>query len=135
VLRLLISRAEVGRLVRHCRRAAPHEACGLLGGTRDGDEIRLRAFPAANARRSRVRFRLSRSEIARVRGDIADADLRYCGAFHSHPTAGPVPSALDARGAGRPGFIWLIYGVRQRRLRAYVWTGRRFRRLPLARTR
>ena len=133
--RLLISRREARSLARHCSQASPYEACGLLGGVRRGDAIRVRVFPGANAYASTERFRLTRTEIARLRADVAASGLRYCGAFHSHPTERPVPSALDARGAGPPGFIWLIYGVRHRRLRAYVWAGRRFRRMALVTTR
>ena len=130
--RLLISRAEARSLARHCSQASPFEACGLLGGVRRGEEIRVRAFPGRNAYASTDRFRLPRSEIERLATEIAAAGLRYCGAFHSHPTESPVPSALDARGAGPAGFVWLIYAVRHRRLQGYVWTGRRFRRLPLS---
>lgn len=132
---LAISRAGLRGLVSHCERAAPEEACGLLGGTDRGGLTVVTVYPAENLLHSRTGFRLSRAQVAAAEDAMRARGERLCGCFHSHPTAAARPSAHDRRHASRAGFWWVIYSLRSRSARAFLWDGRRFRASRLRLTR
>ena len=132
---LAISQAELRRLVALCERAAPEEACGLLGGVERAGRTALTVYPVENLLHSRTGFRISRRQVETTERAMRARGERLCGCYHSHPTAGPRPSARDKRHATRPDFWWLIYSPRARSLRAFFWDGRSFHQAPLRLTR
>jgi proteasome lid subunit RPN8/RPN11 len=132
---LAISRAALRELVSHCERAAPEEACGLLGGTERGGLNVVTVYPAENLLHSRTGFRIARAAVGAAEDAMRARGERLCGCFHSHPTAAARPSAYDKRHASRAGFWWVIYSLRTKTARAFLWDGRRFQAARLSLTR
>ncbi len=94
----------------------PREACGLLGGRREGDAVRLYVLPVRNAARSPNIFVMTAQRLSAARATLRRRRLVLCGCFHTHPTLGPEPSWLDRRSMERFALWWLVYSRRSRRL-------------------
>ncbi|USZ67263.1 M67 family metallopeptidase [Halorussus salilacus] len=97
-------------IVAHAREGAPEEVCGVLAGTRDGDDHRVEArLPAANAAESpRTRYEIDPREQLDLLERIEGSDREVVGFYHSHPR-GPVgPSETDAAQATWPGRSYAI---------------------------
>ncbi|HEX8199949.1 MAG TPA: M67 family metallopeptidase [Isosphaeraceae bacterium] len=89
---LLIPRAIHAAMVDHCRRDAPLECCGLLGGV----PPRVTSiFPLRNALASATRYTAdSRDLIAAVQA-LRAQEARILAIYHSHPRWAAVPSRTD----------------------------------------
>jgi proteasome lid subunit RPN8/RPN11 len=107
--RFVISRAELARLDRIAIQAFPREACGLIGGRRQGTSVRLYVVAVPNAARSRNGFRITSQGFAMARRRLRARGLPLYGCFHTHPTLGPKPSSLDRHSMSRFPLWWLIY--------------------------
>ena len=104
-------------IVAHARTCAPEEACGLIAGV--GNEIRM-VYPLTNARRSPVSFLIEPAEHFGALRHAERNGWELIGAFHSHPSTEAVPSAVDAREAGEPDWLYLVLGaVGEPRLRGW----------------
>jgi proteasome lid subunit RPN8/RPN11 len=97
--------------------AFPREACGLLGGRKQGTSMRLYVVPVPNVARSGNAFRITSHGLAMARRMLRRRRLLLCGCFHTHPTLGPKPSWLDRHSMVRFPVWWLIYSPMKRRLR------------------
>jgi proteasome lid subunit RPN8/RPN11 len=94
-------------IVAHARAEWPDECCGLLIGRPDAIE---RSHRARNERRSPTRYRVSPEDhFAAIRAARA-LDLDVVGAYHSHPSSHPIPSASDLAEAVPGEFLYLIAG-------------------------
>lgn len=92
-------------LLEHARRAAPIEACGLLGGDAGG----LRCYrPCRNARQSPVRYAIAPEEILEGVRMFAAQGVELLGIFHAHPLGEAYPSAVDIAEAAYPGLLQVI---------------------------
>ncbi len=104
---LSLSRDAWTTIVAHARRDAPLECCGLLVGA--GRDV-VRAVAAANLDGSRVRYTIDPHAYLRASREARAEHLDVIGAYHSHPTSPPRPSATDlAEGVDAP-FIYVIAG-------------------------
>jgi len=117
--RLLIDGGVLEAVFEACRRAAPAEACGLLGG-RDG--VARTHYPVANIAPCPAECfemdpqgQLEAFQAMRERGEELIA------IYHSHPSTGAAPSQADLRSAHYPEAYYLIVGLSRGRphLRAY----------------
>lgn len=92
----------------HARFAYPREACGLLASDSAG---RLRmAYCLTNSEQSTHRFTVAPDEHFGALRHAERNGWRITGAFHSHPTSAPSPSAADVAGALDPEWIHVIAG-------------------------
>lgn len=97
---LVIKRADMQRILEHCDREYPHEACGILGGHNDTVQV---VFPMTNARPSPHYYEMDTEEQFQVMKDIRQGGLEMVGIYHSH-TGGPAyPSSVDVEKAYWPG--------------------------------
>ncbi|MGH9261505.1 MAG: M67 family metallopeptidase, partial [Acidimicrobiales bacterium] len=114
----------VEALRRHGEADYPDEACGLIGGLRDGgarDAVVI--LPVANARRSRRRYLIAPRSFDRAQATLDRDGLEVVGVYHSHPDHPARPSAYDvanawpclsyvivsvARGAARDVRSWVL---------------------------
>lgn len=96
-------------LLAHALRAAPIEACGLVGG--DADELSVYA-PCENVEASAVRYAVSPVEILRTARMFESRGLALCAVFHSHPAGEAFPSAIDVAHAADPEMLHLIAAPR-----------------------
>jgi proteasome lid subunit RPN8/RPN11 len=88
----------------HARAEAPRECCGLLVGL--GDRID-HAVPTRNIAARPTRYEIDPTEHFPVIREARAAGLDVLGAYHSHPTGPPVPSATDLAEA-QTEFLYVI---------------------------
>lgn len=105
--RLILSAAVARQLMAHARRALPHEACGLLGGSvADGQATAF--HPARNEHASSLRYSVDPDDLVRIVLGIEAAGEDLVAVFHSHVGSAAVPSASDLREARYPDALHLI---------------------------
>ena len=109
---LRISREQFDEIIAHAREASPHECCGLIGGTNDGQaqsiyRTRNIATDPLVAYEAAPEDLFAAQRIMRQRGEELIA------IYHSHPrSSDPQPSATDVRLAYYPAAVYLIVGFR-----------------------
>jgi proteasome lid subunit RPN8/RPN11 len=100
----------------HGESAYPEEGAGLLLGTVEGADKRVRQLlPLANAREDAARhnrYLLTAQDYMRAEEEAIRLGLDVLGVFHSHPDHPNQPSAFDREWA-MPWFSYLITSVRQ----------------------
>ena len=105
---VVIPREAIATMIEHARACAPNEACGLvaeLGG------IVTKVYALSNMDAAPDRFTLDPAEHFAAVQDAEANGWAIAGAFHSHPSSAPIPSAADLEGGGDPGWVNLIVGV------------------------
>ncbi|MEI9995953.1 MAG: Mov34/MPN/PAD-1 family protein [Rhizomicrobium sp.] len=115
--------------VRAARAAWPNEICGLLVGRPRAAALSIRL--TAGSANTPLSFRIADGEIAQVERSLEGSGEIVRGCFHSHVFGRAMPSRRDAAGAVHRGELWLIYSLRERRLRLFEWTGSAFHRRHL----
>ena len=111
----------LGDMLQHAREDAPNECCGLLIGRRG---VVRRTVRARNLQASPTRYLIDPVDhFGAIRAARAQGQ-RVIGAYHSHPSATPLPSESDiAEATGGSEFLYVIVspGDRTRgdELRAY----------------
>jgi proteasome lid subunit RPN8/RPN11 len=100
-------------IARHGEADYPAEACGLIGGTIDGDhKIAVQLVPLANQRTdaARHRYLIDPASFRRAEEKLARDGLEVIGVYHSHPDHPPAPSRFDHEHAW-PWFSYVIVAV------------------------
>ena len=104
-------------MLAHARDEAPRECCGLLVGK--GESV-VRSVRARNLDSKAARYLIAPEDhfaairTARVEG------LEVVGAYHSHPSSGPVPSPTDVEEANSGSdFLYVIVSLVNDEVRAY----------------
>ena len=98
----------------------PHECCGFLVGTLDGENATVhRAIPAANTRTDspRNRFEIDPGELVKVDRAARANQLSVIGFYHSHPDAPATPSLYDREHAWA-GYCYVIISVQSGQAKA-----------------
>jgi [CysO sulfur-carrier protein]-S-L-cysteine hydrolase len=90
--KLILEQAHYLAMIRHARRCAPLEACGLLAGK--GEQV-LVTLGIPNAERSPVRFSMEPRAQWRAFQRFENAGLELLGIYHSHPNGPAFPSTTD----------------------------------------
>ncbi len=109
---LRLAPADLAAIRRHCRAAAPAEACGLLVGRGNGVLSVRRIVPAPNLLAATAgRFELDPAVRLAVEKACRDGPDRILGHWHSHPGGRPAPSATDLSMAWEPTLAWLILAI------------------------
>jgi proteasome lid subunit RPN8/RPN11 len=108
-MKLILPPALRARIENEARSAFPRECCGLIEGSRCGeDALATVLHPARNLAAGNDRFEIHPEDhfaalkAARARGQS------LIGCYHSHPKGPPRPSAHDRQGAQEEHFLWLI---------------------------
>jgi [CysO sulfur-carrier protein]-S-L-cysteine hydrolase len=97
---LVIKHADMQRILEHCDREYPNEACGILGGRAGKVE---KVFSMTNKRPSPHYYEMDTEQQFQVMKNIRLAGLEMVGIYHSH-TGGPAyPSSVDVERAYWPG--------------------------------
>lgn len=99
----------------HGERDYPHECCGLLLGSFDGDQLKVAAeiYPISNAREEeakRNRFLIRPEELMRGERYAREKQLEVVGFYHSHPDHPAVPSQYDLEHAW-PSYSYIVVAV------------------------
>jgi proteasome lid subunit RPN8/RPN11 len=105
-----IQQAHIDEILDHAREAAPHECCGLIGGT----EARTQTvYPMRNdAADPLVTYEASPEDLFAAQRSMRAHGEQLLAIYHSHPrSADPQPSATDVRLAYYPSAVYLIVGL------------------------
>lgn len=126
VIRLLPAvRRTIDKAVRD---AWPHEACGLLIGRHENDDVVVtRAVVSPNLAGSGTdRFEIDPALQLHYQRGLRGTDEAVIGHFHSHPNGRETPSEIDRTAPGDDALIWVIAAAADgglARLRAFIRHG------------
>jgi proteasome lid subunit RPN8/RPN11 len=114
---LLISSHVIAEMLAHARAEAPRECCGLLIGK--GESV-VRSMRANNLEANATRYLIDPEDhFAAIRSARAE-ELEVIGAYHSHPSSAPIPSATDiAEANSGSDFLYVIVSLVGAEVRAY----------------
>jgi proteasome lid subunit RPN8/RPN11 len=91
-------------------RRAPEEACGLLAGQRQGNQLRARRlFITTNLLHSATRYRIDPYDQLAAFNQMEAEEMELVGIYHSHPTGPEEPSPVDVAEAYYPEVVYLIW--------------------------
>lgn len=96
MIRLL--KTDYEKIVAHAEKELPNEACGLIGGTINGDSKKIKkVYLLTNIDHSNEHFSLDPKEQLAAIKDMRQNGLVPLGNWHSHPESPPRPSDEDKR--------------------------------------
>lgn len=85
-------------ILAHCRACLPNEACGLLGGIRNGSDKKIKkVYLLTNTDKSDKHFSMDVKEQLATVKDMRTNGFELLGSFHSHPKSSSWPSEEDIR--------------------------------------
>lgn len=113
VMVLKISRTEYDRIRRHGEETYPHECCGVLLGTIDGDARTVIATARCeNTQAASDWFNIDPRQIVRIQREASAVGQDIVGFYHSHPDDAARWSASDFREAHWLSCSYVITSVR-----------------------
>jgi proteasome lid subunit RPN8/RPN11 len=96
----------IAEMLAHARDEAPNECCGLLIGRRGAVESAVRA---RNLEAGPTRYLVDPQDHFAAMKNARARRLLVIGAYHSHPSGAPTPSASDiAEASGGSDFLYVI---------------------------
>lgn len=108
---LKLHASHFSEIIAHAGEAAPHECCGLIGGTGDGFSqtvYRLRNL----AGNSQVTYEAAPEDLFAAQRAMRERGEQLLAIYHSHPrSADPTPSETDVRLAYYPSAVYFIVGL------------------------
>lgn len=95
---ITLTKQDYEKMLAHCRAGLPNEACGLIGGVREGDVKEIKeVYLLTNIDESNEHFSMDpREQLAAVK-DMRAKGYVLLGNFHSHPESPSRPSEEDKR--------------------------------------
>jgi len=116
-LMLSIQRDCYAAMLAHARRCAPHECCGILGGT-DSTVTVVRALRNV-ALHPHITYEFDPGEQLRIQKALSAEQVEFLGVYHSHPATPAYPSPTDIRRTylsepeetNYPGAFWVIISL------------------------
>ncbi len=115
---LKIGKAEFDALRKHGEETYPHECCGVLLGSMEGDERRVaEVVRCGNTRddRPQDRYHIDPRELVRIQRQGRERGLDIVGFYHSHPDHPARWSQTDLAEAHWIGCSYVITSVEQGR--------------------
>lgn len=104
---MLLPGSVAAEVMAHARRALPHEACGLLAGSR-ADGRATDFHPARNEHSSPLRYSVDPEDLVRIVLTIEASGADLLAVVHSHVGSPAVPSPTDVREARYPDALQII---------------------------
>lgn len=105
--RLLLPGSVAAEIMAHVRATLPHEACGMLAGSR-ADGRGTDFHPARNEHSSALRYSVAPEDLVRIVFAIEASGAELLAIVHSHVGSPAVPSPTDVREARYPDALQLI---------------------------
>ncbi|MCL5290967.1 MAG: M67 family metallopeptidase [Actinobacteria bacterium] len=107
---VLIDKHRFARLLTHCAKSVPKEACGILAGWAGRVEL---VIPVTNiSEEPERRYRLNEAEQFEAFKRMRREGVELVGIYHSHPATEAYPSATDVELAFYPEAAYLIVSLR-----------------------
>lgn len=95
---LKLDKKDYEKILEHCKKGLPNEACGLIGGTIEGDvKMIKKVYLLTNIDASREHFSMDPKEQLQAVKDLRANGYTLLGNFHSHPESPSRPSEEDKR--------------------------------------
>ena len=95
---LFLTKNDYDKILKHCEDGLPDEACGLIGGTKDGnDKYIKKVYLLTNIDHSNEHFSMDPKEQLAAVKDMRANGLVPLGNWHSHPESPSRPSDEDKR--------------------------------------
>jgi len=105
-----LQQAHVDEILDHARAEAPHECCGLMGGTSGRAQNVYRMRNAADD--PLVTYEAAPEDLFAAQRAMRERGEQLLGIYHSHPrSADPKPSDTDVRLAYYPSAVYFIVGL------------------------
>ena len=115
---LKIDKAELEELRRHGEQTYPHECCGVLLGSMDGNQRSVTAIVRCGNTRDdspQNRYNIDPRELVRIQRQARERGLDIVGFYHSHPDHPAHWSPTDLDEAHWIGCSYVITSVQQGR--------------------
>ena len=95
---LFLTKNDYDKILKHCEDGLPDEACGLIGGTKDGnDKYIKKVYLLTNIDHSNEHFSMDPKEQLQAVKDMRQNGFVPLGNWHSHPESPSRPSEEDKR--------------------------------------
>jgi proteasome lid subunit RPN8/RPN11 len=109
-----VKREHLDQIKKHGEQTYPHECCGFLLGTREGEtNILGEAYAAENERQEsqETRYLITPEQYKRADSYARSCGLGVIGYYHSHPDHPAAPSGYDLDHSCWPGESYIIVAV------------------------
>lgn len=107
-----LSRSNFEKIEQEARSKAPNEACGLIAGTVEGEEIFIReVYILTNTDQAREHFTIDPREQLQAIKQMREQGIKPLGNWHSHPETPARPSEEDIRLAYDKNAIYCIISL------------------------
>lgn len=119
-------------MVEHATDRSPAEACGLLGGRKDGPTV-VETIETANIADDPDRFEIDPAALLSGLESFEARGLELVGFYHSHSNDPPIPSSVDRASARWTGYYTVVVSLLEGdpRLGAWFDDGEAFHPEPL----
>ena len=109
---IVLKKADYEKIVAHAKKNLPEEACGLLGGMKEGDVKTVeKVYLLTNIDHTNEHFSMDPKEQLAAVKDMRTNGLALLGNWHSHPESPSRPSEEDKRLAYDPTVNYLILSL------------------------
>ncbi len=109
---ITLKKEDYDRILAHAKSEAPVEACGLIGGVKNGDDKEIRkVYILTNTDHAEEHFTLDPKEQLSAVKDMRSEGLIPLGNWHSHPVSPSRPSQEDIRLAYDSSASYLILSL------------------------
>jgi len=121
-MRVIVNSSIMNILKTISKKAYPFEACALLIGNIQGDDVIIRHVEEVdNADRSSISFSVIPEDLVRVYEYAKSINLDVVGIFHSHPYSKAYPSSKDLRYMSINQVPWLILSLLDGDVKAFIY--------------
>lgn len=112
---LKLKKSDYDKMLVHCEKELPNEACGLLAGVAEGDvKTVTQIYLLTNIDASNEHFSMDPQEQLAALKDARANGFQIIGNFHSHPESPSRPSEEDKRLAYDSTIEYLILSLQKR---------------------
>ena len=109
---LFLTKNDYDKILKQCETGLPDEACGLIGGTKEGnDKYIKKVYLLTNIDHSNEHFSMDPKEQLQAVKDMRQNGLELLGNFHSHPESPSRPSEEDKRLAYDSTAVYMIMSL------------------------
>jgi len=109
---LIIRRTDLHKIVEHCEREYPNEACGILSGC--GNKVDT-VYSLSSENPSPAFYRIDSKEHFRVIREMREKGKELLGSYHSHTGSSAYPSPTDVKLAYYPEAVYVIVSLVDRK--------------------
>ena len=109
---LFLTKSDYEKMLAHCKKGLPNEACGLIGGVVEGEKQYVKkVYLLTNMDESNEHFSMDPKEQLAAVKDMRKNGYVPLGNFHSHPETPSRPSEEDKRLAYDSTAVYMIMSL------------------------